>query len=51
MTVPHQFIIEMQDDAFAWLEKWLARAKECSVMATARLDEEIRRARNWTDER
>ena len=25
--VPHQFNIEMQDDAFAWLEKWLARAK------------------------
>src|SRR5687768_7950801 len=25
--VPHQFNIEMQDDAFSWLEKWLARAK------------------------
>ena len=25
--VPHQFNVEMQDDAFAWLEKWLARAK------------------------
>ena len=25
--VPHQFNIEMQNDAFAWLEKWLARAK------------------------
>jgi dienelactone hydrolase len=25
--VPHQFNAEMQDDAFAWLEKWLPRAK------------------------
>ena len=23
--VPHQFNIQMQDDAFAWLEKWLAK--------------------------
>lgn len=23
--VPHQFNIEMQEDAFAWLEKWLSR--------------------------
>jgi hypothetical protein len=21
--VPHQFNVEMQDDAFAWLERWL----------------------------
>ena len=25
--VPHQFNIEMQDDAFTWLEKWLAKSK------------------------
>jgi cephalosporin-C deacetylase-like acetyl esterase len=23
--VPHQFNVEMQEEAFAWLEKWLAR--------------------------
>jgi hypothetical protein len=25
--VPHQFNVEMQNAAFAWLEKWLSKAK------------------------